>query len=112
MKGGVFEEGDLDAKGNDLAKFGGGAEIFPTGAEVGECKVSGAGKFEARGEDRGVKVDGCAELDLDAKLHGGGGQSAAVEDPAAAFGKAGGEYGEQTLALLIAEALDVERLHA
>ena len=111
MEGGVFEEADLDTDGDDLAEVGGGGEVFAAGAEVGEAKMAGAGEFEAGGEDGGVEIDDRAELDLEAELHGGGGEGLAVEDPAATVGEGGGEGGEKAVALFVAEALDVERLH-
>ena len=69
LEGGVFEEADLDADGDDLAEVGGGGEVFAAGAEMGEAEVAGAGEFEAGGEDGGVEIDDGAELDLDAELH-------------------------------------------
>jgi hypothetical protein len=39
----VFEEADHDANGDELAKAGGGGEVFAAGAEIGEAEVSGAG---------------------------------------------------------------------
>ena len=111
LEGGVFEEADLDADGDDLAEVGGSGEIFAAGAEVGEAEVSGAGEFEAGGDDGGVEIDDCAELDFDAELHGGGGEGLAVGDPAAAVSKGGGEDGKEAVTLFIAEALDVEQLH-
>src|ERR1700730_6912380 len=91
LEGCVFEEADLDADGDELTEVGGGGEVFAAGAEVGEAEGSGAGEFEAGGDDGGVKIDDRAELDLEAELHGGGGEGLAVEDPAAAFGEGGGE---------------------
>ena len=89
VEGDVFEEADFDADGYDLAEVGGGGRLFAAGAEVGEGEVAGAGEFEAGGEDGGVEVEDGAELDLDAELHGGGGEGLAVEDPAAAIGEGG-----------------------
>jgi hypothetical protein len=94
LEGGVFEETDLDADGDDLAEVGGGGEVFAAGAEMGEAEVSGAGEFEAGGDDGGVEVDNGAELDLNAELHGGGGEGLAVEDPAAAVCEGGGKGGK------------------
>ena len=111
LEGRVFEEADLDADGYDLAEVGGDREVFAAGAEMGEAEVAGAGEFEAGGDDGGVEIDDPAELDLDAELHGGGGKGLAIEDPAAAVGEGGGEGGKEAVALFIAEALDVERLH-
>ena len=90
LEGCVFEEADFDADGDDLAEVGGGAEVFAAGTEMGETEVSGAGEFEAGGDDGRVEFDDRAELDLEAELHGGGGEGLAVEDPAAAFGEGGG----------------------
>jgi hypothetical protein len=90
LEGCVFEEADLDADGDDLAEIGGGGEVFTAGAEMREAQVSGAGELEAGGDDGGVEIDDRPELDLDAELHGGGGESLAVEDPAAAVCKGGG----------------------
>jgi hypothetical protein len=78
---------------------------------MGEAEVSGAGEFEAGGDDGGVKIDDRTELDFYAKLHGGGREGLAVEDPATTIGEGGGEGGKEAVALFVAEALDVERLH-
>lgn len=107
LEGCVFEEADFDADGDDLAEVGGSGEVFAAGAEMGEAEVSGAGEFEAGGDDGGVEFDDGAELDLDAELHRGGGEGLAVEDPAAAVGEGGGEGGKEAVALFVAEALDV-----
>jgi hypothetical protein len=107
----VFEEGDLDAEGNDLPEIGGGGDVLAAGAEVGEPQVAGAGKFKTRGKNRGVEVNDGAELDLESELHGVGGDGLAVQDPSATVGKGRGESWEQPLTLLVAEALDIERLH-
>jgi hypothetical protein len=111
LEGCVFEEADFDADGDDLAEIGGGGEVFAAGAEMGEAEVSGAGEFEAGGDDGGVEFDDRAELDLDTELHGGGREGLAVEDPASAVGEGGGESGKEAVALFVAEALDVKRLH-
>jgi hypothetical protein len=111
LEGCVFEEADFDADGDDLAEVGGGGEVFAAGAEMGEAEVAGAGEFEAGGDDGGVEIDDRTELDFDTELHGGGGESLAVGDPASAVGEGGGEGGKEALALFVAEALDVERLH-
>ena len=111
LKGGVFNEADLDADGDDLAEVCGGGEVFAAGAEVGEAEMAGAREFEAGGDDGGVEIDGGTELDLEAELDGGGGEGPAVEDPAAAVCEGGGKGGEEAVPLLVAEALDVERLH-
>jgi hypothetical protein len=107
----VFEEADLDANRDELAKAGGGGEVFAAGAQMGEAEVSGAGEFEAGGDYRGVKIDDGAELDFYAELHGGGREGLAVEDPAATIGEGRGEDGKEAVALFVAEALDIERLH-
>src|SRR6266849_1370512 len=78
----IFEEADLDADGDELAEVGGGGEVFAAGAEMGEAEVAGAGEFEAGADDGGVKIDDRAELNLDAELHGGRGESLVVENPA------------------------------
>jgi hypothetical protein len=78
---------------------------------VGEAKVAGAGEFEARGDDGGVEIDGSTELDFEAELHGRGREGLAVEDPASTVGEGRGEGRKEAVALFIAEALDVERLH-
>jgi hypothetical protein len=110
MQGDVFEEVDLDTNGDDLAEFGGG-EVFAAGAEVGEAQVAGTGEFETAGDERGVEVEGGAELDFDAELHGAGRKGLAAQDPAAAVGKGRGEGGEEIAALFVAEALNIERMH-
>jgi hypothetical protein len=94
VEGRVFEEADLEADGDELTEVGGGGEVFAAGAEMGEAEVSGAGEFEAGGDDGGVEVDNGAELDLNAELHGGGGEGLAVEDPAAAVCEGGGKGGK------------------
>jgi hypothetical protein len=111
LEGGVFEEAYLKADADDLAKVSRGGEVFAAGAEMGEAEMAGAGEFEAGGEDGGVKIDDGAELDLEAELHCGGREGLAVEYPAAAVGEGGGESGQEAVALFVAEALDVERLH-
>jgi hypothetical protein len=111
LEGCVFQEADLDTDGDDLAEVGGGGEIFAAGAEMGEAEVSGAGEFEARGDDGGVEIDDGAELDFNAELHAGGREGLAIEDPAAAVGEGRGEGGKEAVALFVAEALYVERLH-
>jgi len=111
LEGCVFEEADLDADGDELAEVGSGGEVFAACAQVREAEVSGAGEFEARADDGGVEIDDRTELDLDTKLHAGGGEGLAIEDPAAAVGKGGGEGGKEAVTLFVAEALDVERLH-
>jgi hypothetical protein len=111
MESGVFEKADLKANGDNLTEIGRGREIFVAGAEVGEAKMAGARKFQARGEDGGVKINDGAKLDLETELHGGGGESLAVEDPASAVGKGRGECGKEAVALFIAITLDFERLH-
>ena len=78
---------------------------------MGEAEVPGAGEFEARGDDGCVEVDDGAELNLNAELHGGGRECFAVEDPASAVCKSRGERGQDTLALFVAEALNIKRLH-
>ena len=47
MKGGVFEEADFDANGDDLAQISWGKEIFAAGAEMGEAEMAPASEFEA-----------------------------------------------------------------
>jgi hypothetical protein len=111
LQGGVFEEADFDADSDNLAEVGWGGEVFAADAEVGETEMTGAGEFQAGGDDGGVEIDGRAELDLEMELHGGGGEGLAMEDPSATVGKGGGEGGEEAVALLVAEALDVKRLH-
>lgn len=87
LKGGVFEEADLETYSHDLAKVSWGGEVFSTGAEVGEAEVPGAGELEARGDDGCVEVDNGAELNLDAELHGGGREGFAIEYPTSAVCK-------------------------
>lgn len=87
LKGGVFEEADLETYGHDLAQLRRGGEVFAAGAEVGKAEVSGAGELEARGDDGCVEVDDGTELNLDTELHGGGRECFAVEDPASAVCK-------------------------
>lgn len=111
MEGEVFEEADLEADGDDLAEVGGGGTVLAAGAEVGEAEVTGAGEFEARGDDGGVEVEDGAELDLKAELHGAGREGLAVEHPSSTVGETRGEGGEETVPLFVAEALDIERLH-
>jgi hypothetical protein len=111
LEGGIFQKTNLDADGDDLTEIGGSGEIFAAGAEVGEAKMARASEFEAGGDDGGVEIDDRAKLDLEAKLHGGGRKGLTIEDPAATVGEGGGEGGEEAVALFIAEALDVERLH-
>lgn len=111
MEGEVFEEADFEADGNDLAEVGGSGTVLTAGAEVGEAEVAGTGEFEARGDDGGVEVEGGAELDLEAELHGAGREGFAVEHPAATVGEPRGEGGEETVSLFVAEALNIERLH-
>ena len=111
MEGCVFEEGDLDAEGDDLGEIGGAGEVLAAGAEVGESQVAGAGEFKAGGEDRGIEVNDAAELDLEEELHGVWRDGLAVQDPSAALGKGRPERWEKALTLLVAEALDIERLH-
>jgi hypothetical protein len=111
VEGEVFEEADLEADGDDLAEVSGGGAILARGAEVGEAEVAGAGEFEARGDYGGVEIEGGAELDLEAELHGAGGECFAVEHPATTVGKPRGEDGEETVSFFVAEALNIERLH-
>jgi len=111
VKGEVFEEADLEPDGDDLAEVGGGGAILAAGAEVGEAEVAGARELETGGDDRGIKVEGGAELDLEAELHGVGREGFAVEHPSATVGKSRGEGGEETVSLFVAEALNIERLH-
>ena len=108
MEGGIFEEADLNAYGDDLAEIGGGGEVLATGGEMGEAEVAGASELKARREDGGVEIDDGTELDLNTKLHGGGGEGFAVEDPATAVGEGGREGGEETVAFFVAETQDVE----
>jgi hypothetical protein len=111
VKGGVFEEADLETDGDDLAEVGWGGEVFAAGAEVSEAEMAGAGEFKAGGENGGIEIDDRAEVDLDAELHHSRGESFAVEDPAAAVCEGGGEGREEAVALFVTEALDVEQLH-
>jgi hypothetical protein len=111
VEGGVFEEADLEADGDNLAEVGGGGQVFATGAEMGETEVAGAGELETSCEDGGVEIDDGAELDLEAELQGGGREGFAVENPAAAVSEGGGEGGKEAVPFFVAEALDVERLH-
>jgi hypothetical protein len=87
LQGGVLKEADLDTDGDDLAKVGGGGEVFSADAEVGEAEMAGAGELEAGREDGRVEIDDGAELDLDSELHRGGGEGLAFEDPAATVGE-------------------------
>jgi hypothetical protein len=112
LEGGVFEEADLEADGDDLAEVGWCGEVFAAGTEMGEAEMASAGEFETGGEDGGVKIDDGAELNLEVELHCGGREGLAVEDPAAAVGEGGGEGGQEAVALFVAEALNVERLHS
>jgi hypothetical protein len=110
VEGQVFQEADLQTNGYDLAEVGGG-DVFAAGAEVSEAEVAGAGELKARGDDGGVEIEGGAKLDLEAELHSAGGEGFAAEHPAATVGQGRGEGGEEAVALFVAEALDIERLH-
>ena len=111
MDGNVVEEADLQADGDDLAEFGGEAEMFAAGAEFGEGFVAGAGQLDSGGDDGGVEVEDREQLDLNAELHVGWRKRLAFEDPSSAVAEGGREVGEQAVALFVGEALDVERLH-
>lgn len=47
VEGGVLDEADLEANGNNLAEVGGGGEVFSACTEVGEAEMASAGEFEA-----------------------------------------------------------------
>jgi hypothetical protein len=111
LQRGVFKKADLDTDGNYLTEVGWGVEVFPAGAEMGEAQMATAGEFEARGEDGRVEIDDRAELNLQAELHRRWREGFAFEDPAAAVGEGRSEGGKKAVALFVAEALDVERLH-
>jgi hypothetical protein len=111
VEGDILEEADLDADSDDLTEVGRGGEVFAAGAEMGEAEMAGTGEFEARGENGRIEIDNGAKLDLDAELHGGGRKGFAVEDPAAAVREGCCEGGKKAVALFVAEALNVERLH-
>ena len=111
LEGGVFEEADLDADGDDLAEVSGSGQVFAADAEVGETEVAVTGELKARGEDGGVKIDDGAELDFQVELNSRGGDGFAIEYPAAAFGEGGGKRVKDGVAFFVAETLDVERLH-
>jgi hypothetical protein len=111
MEGVLFEEVDFETNGDDLAEIGGVGEVFAAGTEMGEGEMAGAGEFEARGEDGAVEVDNGTDLDLDAKLHGGGREGLSVNDPSTTFGEGGGQGGKEAVTFFIAKALDFERLH-
>ena len=111
MEGEVLEEVDLEADGDDLTEVGSAGSVFAAGAEIGQTEVPGAGERQARGDDGGVEIESSAELDLEAKLHGCGRKCFAIEHPSAAFGKARGEDGEETMSFFVAEALNIERMH-
>ena len=103
----VFEKADFEADGDDLAEVCGGVEVFAAIAEIREGEVGRASELKARGDERGVEINNCAELDLQAELYGGGGEGLAVKHPAAAVGKGGGQGGKEAMALFVTEALDV-----
>ena len=111
VEGRVFEEADFETNGDDLTEVAEGGEVLAAGTEVRESEMADAGELESGGEDGGVEIDDGAELDLDAKLHGGGGESFAVEYPAATVGEGRSKGGKKTVTLFVAKTLDVERLH-
>jgi len=78
VKSGVFEETDLDTNGDDLTKVRWCGGIFAARAEMTETKMAGSGELQAGGQNRSVEINDRAELNLDTKLHGGGGECSAV----------------------------------
>lgn len=111
VEGDVFKEANFDADGDDLSELRGACEVFTASAELREREVSGAGEFQTRGDDGGVEFECSANLDFNAELHGGGGERATVKDPAATVCEGSGKYRQDPGALLVAKALDIERLH-
>ena len=117
MEGDVFEKGEFEPEGEDLAgqvaSRGCGAviarEIVAAGAEVGEQRVGVARELDAGGDQRAVELDDGTKLDFDAELDDGGGGGLAFEDPGAAMGEGRGEIWKQALAVDVAIGLEVER---
>ena len=70
VEGEVFEEGDLDADGDDLGDVV--LEVLAAGAEIGEILVAGAAELNSGGDEGGVELHDKAELDFEAELHAGG----------------------------------------
>jgi hypothetical protein len=110
VKGDIGEETDLEAQGEDLVGVGGEVDVLAAGAEVGEGGVGGAGEFEAGGDEGAVEFEDGAELELEAEVHGGGGEGAAFEDPSSALGEERGELGQEGEAVAVAIGEEVEGL--
>jgi hypothetical protein len=47
VESGFLDEADLEANADDLAKVGGGGEVFTAGTEVGEAEVAPTGELKA-----------------------------------------------------------------
>ena len=54
----------------------------------------------------------CAKLNFEAELHHAGRKRLAAQHPAPAIGQRRGKVGEQAVALFVAEALYIKRLHS
>lgn len=118
MEGDLREEGDLYAEGEDRRQTRGRAGAV---AEVSEALVGGACEIEAGGGERGVEVGDAMPGELEAKLGGGrdgglgvgsmGVGGMAVENPGFGTGEQLDEAGEERLAAVVAEGLQVDGVH-
>jgi hypothetical protein len=108
----IFEKADFETNRHDLAEVGRGSQILSAGTEISEREVPGPRQLEARRNNRGVKIHDGAELNLESELHRARRERFAAQNPASAVRQGRGKIWQESVALLVAETLDIEKLHS
>ena len=111
MKRDVLKEADLQTQQDNLPQIDRVCGVLPAGTEIGESNMRRASELKTRRDDGPVQLHNRTQLRFDAKLHHAGRQCSPIEDPPPAVGKRHEKSRQQAGAVVVTEALNIERLH-